>query len=106
MDAETALPSAPLNLAASVVNDVLSVTWDAPATGAPILAYVLQVAGRASGGGVSIPHHDHVVRHAHTQRPRAQPHVCGERGERRGAGPGQCHRRRRHGVADACRARR
>ena len=55
MDAQTALPSAPLNLVATVVNDVLSVTWDAPATGAPILNYLLQVGGAGLGSGFAIP---------------------------------------------------
>lgn len=44
------LPAAPLNLQATVVGNQLTVTWAAPATGAPIATYVLQA---GSGPGLS-----------------------------------------------------
>jgi hypothetical protein len=53
--AQSVLPGPPSNLTATVVNDILAVTWDPPATGAPFLAYVLYVGGSGVPGVVSIP---------------------------------------------------
>ncbi len=49
------VPSAPLNLAASVANEVLTITWDAPLIGTPIASYTLFAAGTGLGGGVQLP---------------------------------------------------
>jgi hypothetical protein len=53
--AQTAVPDAPRNLVAVLANDVLSVSWDPPVNGAPILSYVLRVGGPGLPGVVPIP---------------------------------------------------
>lgn len=53
--AQTTLPGAPSNLVARVVDDILSVTWDPPATGAPFAAYVLYVGQPGLPGAATIP---------------------------------------------------
>jgi len=50
-----AVPSAPLNLAVSVANDVLTISWDPPATGAPITTYLLRAAGPGTTGFGALP---------------------------------------------------
>ncbi len=104
--AQTTVPSAPLNLAASITNDVLLVTWDAPATGAPILATCCRWAGEGLGSGVAIPTTAPSFTLAHARRLRSHPHFFGECGEHRGPGTGQRHRRRWRRARRWCRARR
>lgn len=47
----TTVPSVPLNLAATIVNDILTISWDPPASGLP--SYYRLHAGSSGAGGVT-----------------------------------------------------
>lgn len=49
------LPGPPTNVAAAITNDVLDVTWTAPTTGDPVVAYFVMITGAGLPGGAAVP---------------------------------------------------